>query len=282
LIAQRNRERVGKSLSGPQRRAVLGDEDADLPLLEVDLLVPSVDVVDDVDEQARMEAGREDLGLRTILAVGRDDATCAERPSSVDPEQMSDMPVGDLHERRREYAEADDNEPHRAKCILDKPVSVLSRNQRRSQKQDDGACGHPEDQTQHVALLGKRPHSCELALITRVAVPNAEVFIAGANFEDSAIFKLWGEDGIEFEPDPEFGKGLRYSRHPNGELVTIYYVTEQQWSRKRREAAVGDDGARVQDRMIQAAKEVFPSGRFLWHANTAKGSSGNNRFARLV
>jgi hypothetical protein len=36
-----------------------------------------------------------------------------------------------------------------------------------------------------------------------VAVPNAEVFIAGANFEDSAIFKLWGEDGIEFEPDPE-------------------------------------------------------------------------------
>jgi len=117
-----------------------------------------------------MEAGREDLGLRTILAVGRDDATGAKRPSSVDPEQMSDMPVGDLHERRREYAEADDDEPHRAKCILDKPVSVLSRNQRRCQKQDDGACGHPEDQTQHVSL--QCPHSCELALITRVAVPN--------------------------------------------------------------------------------------------------------------
>src|SRR5262249_57379752 len=110
LVTQRNRERVGKSSSGRERRAVLGDEHADLPLLDADLLVLGVDLVDDVDEQARMEAGREDLGLRTILAVGRDDATGAERPSSVDPEQMSDMPVGDLHVRRREQAEADADE----------------------------------------------------------------------------------------------------------------------------------------------------------------------------
>jgi hypothetical protein len=49
--------------------------------------------------------------------------------------------------------------------------------------------------------------------------------------------------------------------------VTIYYVTEHQWSRKRREAPVGGDGSKIQDRMIQAAKEVFPSGRFVWHGN---------------
>ena len=95
----------------------------------------------------------------------------------------------------------------------------------------------------------------------------AEVSMAGANFEDSAIFKIWGEDGIKFEPDPEFAKGLRYSNHPNGDLVTIYYVTEQQWSRKRREAPAGDNGTKIQDRMIQAAKELFPSGRFVWHGN---------------
>jgi hypothetical protein len=95
----------------------------------------------------------------------------------------------------------------------------------------------------------------------------AEVFMAGANFEDSAIFKLWGEEGVEFEPDPEFAKGLRYSEHPNGDLVTIYYVTEHQWSRKRREAPDGDNGAKIQDRMIQAAKKVLPSGRFVWHGN---------------
>ena len=37
----------------------------------------------------------------------------------------------------------------------------------------------------------------------------AEVFMVGANFEDSAIFRIWGEE-VEFEPDPEFSKGLRY------------------------------------------------------------------------
>jgi hypothetical protein len=94
----------------------------------------------------------------------------------------------------------------------------------------------------------------------------AEVFMAGANFEDSAIFRIWGEK-VEFEPDTEFAKGLRYSEHPNGDLVTIYYVTEHQWSRKRREAPVGDDGSKIQDRMIQAAKELFPSGRFIWQAS---------------
>jgi hypothetical protein len=95
----------------------------------------------------------------------------------------------------------------------------------------------------------------------------AEVLMAGANFEDSAIFKLWGEEGVEFEPDPEFSKGLRYSNHPNGDLVTIYYVTEHRWSRKRREAPVGEGGAKTQDRMIQATKELFPCGRFVWHSN---------------
>jgi hypothetical protein len=95
----------------------------------------------------------------------------------------------------------------------------------------------------------------------------AGVFMAGANFEDSAIFKLWSEEGVEFEVDAEFANGLRYSRHPNGELVTIYYVTEHQWSRKRREAPVGDDGSKIQDRMIRATKELFPCGRFLWHSN---------------
>jgi len=94
----------------------------------------------------------------------------------------------------------------------------------------------------------------------------AQVFMAGANFEDSAIFRIWGEE-VEFEPDPEFSKGLRYSNHPNGDLMTIYYVTKHQWSRKRREAPVGDNGAKIQDRIIRATKELFPSGRFVWHGN---------------
>jgi hypothetical protein len=96
----------------------------------------------------------------------------------------------------------------------------------------------------------------------------ASVFMTSANFEDSQVFKVWGQLGVEFEPDLEFGKKLRYTQHPNGDLVTIYYVTDPQWSRKRKETIL-DDGTTILQRMIKAAKELFTSGRFLWHANKA-------------
>jgi hypothetical protein len=94
----------------------------------------------------------------------------------------------------------------------------------------------------------------------------ASIFMASANFEDSQVCKVWGQQGVEFEPDLEFGKKLRYTEHPNGGLVTIYYVTDPQWSRKRKEAIL-DDGTTILDRMIKAANELFTSGHFLWHAN---------------
>ena len=96
----------------------------------------------------------------------------------------------------------------------------------------------------------------------------ASVFMASANFEDSQVFKVWGQQGVEFKPDLEFGKKLLYTEHPNGDLVTIYYVTDPQWSRKRKEAIL-DDGSTILERMIKAATELFTSGRFLWHANKA-------------
>ena len=96
----------------------------------------------------------------------------------------------------------------------------------------------------------------------------ASVFMASANFEDTQVFKVWGQQGVEFKPAPEFGKKLQYTEHPNGDLVTIYYVTDHQWSRKRKEAML-DDGTTILDRMIKAANDLFTSGRFLWHANKA-------------
>ena len=94
------------------------------------------------------------------------------------------------------------------------------------------------------------------------------VFMASANFEDSQVFKVWGQQDVKFKPDLDFAKKLRYTEHPNGDLVTIYYVTDPQWSRKRKEAML-DDGTTILERMIKAANELFTSGRFLWHANKA-------------
>ena len=94
-----------------------------------------------------------------------------------------------------------------------------------------------------------------------------EVFMAAANFEDSAIFNIWGEQGVQFEPDPVFSRSLRYRHHPNGDLVKILYVTEQQWSRKRREAKLGGTDITVEAALVRAANEVFLGSRFLWHGN---------------
>ena len=95
----------------------------------------------------------------------------------------------------------------------------------------------------------------------------AEVFMTGANFEDSAIFKVWGQQGVEFVPDTEFGKGLRYTNHPNGDRLSIFYATERQWSRKRRESLSADGAITIEQAIIRATKGLFHSGRFLWHAN---------------
>jgi hypothetical protein len=97
----------------------------------------------------------------------------------------------------------------------------------------------------------------------------ASVSMFSANFEDTQVFKVWGQLGVEFVPDLEFGKKLRYTKHPNGDLVTIYYVTDHQWSRRRKETVLNEDGETILDRMVKASSELFTSGRFLWHANKA-------------
>src|SRR4051812_39570075 len=58
----------------------------------------------------------------------------------------------------------------------------------------------------------------------------ASVFIAGANFEDSAAYHLWGRSGVRWEADHAFTEKLRFSTHQNGHLAVIYYATERDWS----------------------------------------------------
>jgi hypothetical protein len=96
-----------------------------------------------------------------------------------------------------------------------------------------------------------------------------EVLMATANFEDTGIYKVWGEQGVKFEAAPDFAKGLRYREHPNGELVTIHYATEKPWSRKRRDSVSGPGGITIQEQLIQASKELIGERSFVWHGNTS-------------
>lgn len=97
----------------------------------------------------------------------------------------------------------------------------------------------------------------------------AEVFVVSANFDDTAMFQLWSLEGVEFEEDPQFAASLRYAQHPNGNLITIRYVTDSQWSKKRRLTKFGPDNETAGDLMIRSAKEMFGPNPFVWHANKA-------------
>jgi len=107
------------------------------------------------------------------------------------------------------------------------------------------------------------------------------VFMASANFQDTAIFKLWEERGEKFREDRAFGQGLRFTSHPNGALVTIYYATEKAWSSKRLQATAGENGETAFDLMVQAAKDLFGEEPFLWQANKAHSENPFGKNARL-
>ena len=57
-------------------------------------------------------------------------------------------------------------------------------------------------------------------------------------------------------------------KHQNGHLITIYYGTNAQWSKKRAESTFGSsDSQNTRDRLIQATKQLFVDENFLWQAN---------------
>jgi hypothetical protein len=93
------------------------------------------------------------------------------------------------------------------------------------------------------------------------------VFMAAANFEDTALYGLWSQS-MQFERDHKFSKSLRFSQHENGNLITIYYAVNDQWSRKLLETTAGPNETRnVRDHLIDATKQLFGKDPFLWQAN---------------
>jgi hypothetical protein len=99
------------------------------------------------------------------------------------------------------------------------------------------------------------------------------VFMAGANFEDTAIFQLWSGPHV-FERDDEFANGLRFREHQNGSLITIYYGIDSGWSKKTADKMTEEhDGRNIRERLIDGTKELFRDEQFLWQAN--KSLDGN-------
>jgi hypothetical protein len=95
----------------------------------------------------------------------------------------------------------------------------------------------------------------------------ASATIMGACFKQSVLYQLWSAAGVKFQPHKPITKRLRYTKHSNGELLTIWYATEQDWSKNFRDKIIGDAGLTVGDRVMRRIKEALDGHEFVWMGN---------------
>ncbi|MER2263594.1 hypothetical protein [Methylobacterium oxalidis] len=97
-----------------------------------------------------------------------------------------------------------------------------------------------------------------------------EVVIAGACINESMLVKLWTAQGHELgEVDDILKTNLRYQVHRNGPLISIYYATEEAWSKRFRNQSIKVDGKdlRFLDHIVAAIEEVVDGQPFVWMGN---------------
>jgi hypothetical protein len=125
--------------------------------------------------------------------------------------------------------------------------------------------------TEHYGSLleGKREKLTFYSILQPSVVKGfRSVFMAAANFTDTAVYRLWSKQNIEFQEDHDFAKALRYSVHLNGDLATIYYFFECLWSRKCCDAIIEETTkATTLQRMIDGVAALFGQDRFLFQMN---------------
>ena len=75
------------------------------------------------------------------------------------------------------------------------------------------------------------------------------VTILGANFENSMLYKWWSENfSVEFTPNTNLLKQLRYTTHNNGDRLTICYLSEVDFSKTQRNKPINEtiDGVKCE------------------------------------
>lgn len=92
----------------------------------------------------------------------------------------------------------------------------------------------------------------------------ASVFVAAADIEKSGLFKLWTIQGVRFEEDKTFADGLRFTSHQNAGSDTIYYFTDEPWSRSLMEFEI--KGQKVIERICAAVTGKLQRD-YVWQAN---------------
>lgn len=91
-----------------------------------------------------------------------------------------------------------------------------------------------------------------------------QVVLLGACFEETLLNLLWSAQGVRFKP---FKLPLRYTRHQNGDLLRILYVTDEPWSKSIRDRKTGDQSGSVLDLALDRCRTRLGDAPFIWMGN---------------
>lgn len=92
----------------------------------------------------------------------------------------------------------------------------------------------------------------------------AEVTIMGAMFHDSILAKVW-QDEVEFVEHKAIQTALRYQEHGAGNLLTIEYLFDRNWSKSFRNSSLG--GKKVFDLALERCAEAMGTKDYIFVTN---------------
>ena len=100
-----------------------------------------------------------------------------------------------------------------------------------------------------------------------------QVILASALFTESTLYKLWSMQGTEFIPvADQMLDNLRYRDHGNGNLITIRYLIDRDWSKTLRDKPICFDGESnahsLRERIPGLIKSALCGEAFAWIGNT--------------
>jgi hypothetical protein len=100
--------------------------------------------------------------------------------------------------------------------------------------------------------------------------------IMGACLEESLLFQMWSNAGVEFEPHEEITKNLRFIEHTNGHRLEIYYPSDEKWSKRYASKSDGETSNNVI--ALTAAKTVFGDEKFIYLVNKDAAETASRIF----
>ncbi|WP_159351359.1 DEAD/DEAH box helicase family protein [Roseomonas harenae] len=91
------------------------------------------------------------------------------------------------------------------------------------------------------------------------------VTLLSADADESALYLIWSRMNVGFSEDTELNASLRFLTHENGDLITIRYLTKDDWSKRLRDREM--EGKKVLRYAADAVLETFGNEEFCYLAN---------------